>query len=164
MITLALQMPTVTFAGNVSEYRIKAAFIYNFARFTEWQDDSSELKICIYGKDPFESNIDGLNGKKAGEKTIRIVRTQLIDEVSTCHIAFLNIKPPERHLFEKALNKIKNAKVLTIADADNVVNFGVMIGLLITDDKVGFEINHTVAKSSGLEISSKLLKLAKEVI
>ena len=74
------------------------------------------------------------------------------------------IIPPERHLFEKAHNKIKSAKVLTIADADNVVKFGVMIGLLINEDKVGFQINHTVAKSSGLEISSKLLKLAKEVI
>ncbi len=62
------------------------------------------------------------------------------------------------------MNKIKGTKVLTIADASNAVNFGVMIGLVIEDDKVGFEINHTAAKSEQLVISAQLLKLAKEVI
>ena len=165
LVTLVLQMPTVSFASNVSEYQIKAAFIYNFARFTQWSDESNDLKICIYGKDPFDSYIDSLNGKKVGKKTIQVIRTQLIEDVKSCHIAFLNIIPPERHLFELALRKIKGAhNVLTIADANNVVSFGVMIGLVIEDDKVGFKVNHTVAKASDFEISAQLLRLAKEVI
>lgn len=164
LVMLAAQAPTESFAGNVSEYKIKVAFIYNFARFTEWPDDTSELKICVYGKDPFDSYLDSLNGKMVDDKTIKIVRTKEIEEVKTCHIAFLNIIPPEQYLFERALNQIKGTRVLTIADAKNVVNYGVMIGLVIEDDRVGFKINHTVAKSEQLEISSQLLKLAKEVI
>lgn len=164
LIVSSSQMPALSFAGNVSEYKIKVAFIYNFARFTEWPDDTSELKICIYGKDPFDSYIDSLNGKKVNDKTIKILRTRKIEEVRSCHIAFLNIIPPERHLFELALNQIKGARVLTIADAADVVSYGVMIGLVIDDDRVGFEVNHTVAKSAKLEISAQLLRLAKEVI
>ena len=164
VVALVSQLPAVASADSVSEYSIKAAFIYNFARFTHWADESDTLKICIYGKDPFGSNIDKLNGKKINNRTISVVRTQLIDDVKSCQIAFLNIIPPERHLFRQALNKIQGANVLTVADAANVVDFGVMIGMRIDDNKVGFEVNHTAAKASDLEISAKLLMLAKEVI
>lgn len=160
---LAAQAPVPTFAENISEYTIKAGFIYNFAKFTQWPDDAQELKICIYGKDPFGSNIDSLNGKKSNGRTIRVVRTNLIDEVRTCHIAFLNIIPPDRYLFERALNKIRGSHVLTISDAPYVTEFGVMIGMRINDDKIAFDVNHTVAQASNLEISAKLLKLAGEV-
>lgn len=164
LVLLASQVPTLSLADNVSEYKVKVAFIYNFARFTEWPDDTSELKICIYGKDPFDSYIDSLSGKKVDDKTIIVVRTKKIEEVRSCHIAFLNIIPPEQYLFERALKQIKGKKVLTIADAENVVHFGVMIGLVIEDDKIGFKVNHTVAKAEQLEISAQLLRLAKEVI
>lgn len=164
LIILGAQVPTESFAGNVSEYKIKVAFIYNFARFTEWPDDATELKICVYGKDPFDSYLDSLNGKMVEDKVIKIVRTIKINEVKSCHIAFLNIVPPEQYLFERALNTIKGTRVLTIADAKDVVNYGVMIGLVIEDDRVGFKVNHTMAKSEQLEISAQLLKLAKDVI
>lgn len=164
IVVLASQMPTASFASEVPEYKIKAAFIYNFARFTQWSDGTSDLRICIYGKDPFGFHANNLDGKKIGEKTINIVRTQLIEDVKSCHIVFLNIIPPERHLFERALNKIKGANVLTIADADNVVSFGVMIGLTIENDKVGFKVNNTAVQATELKISSQLLALAKEVL
>jgi hypothetical protein len=164
VITLASQMPTASFADAVSEYKIKAAFIYNFARFTQWPDDTDELKVCIYGKDPFGANIDNLNGKQTNNKIIKIVRTKLIEEVKSCHIAFLNIIPPERHLFEKALKHIEGANVLTVTDATHAIDFGVMIRLIIDNDKIAFEVNHTAAKESELEISAKLLRLAKAVI
>jgi len=163
MTMLVSQTPAVSFADNVSEYTIKAAFIYNFARFTQWPDDGDELRVCIYGKDPFGSAIDKLNGKKSNNRTIKIVRTRLIEEVKTCHIVFLNIIPPERYLFQQALKTIDGANVLTISDAANVTDYGVMIGLRIDNNKVAFEVNNTVAQESNLEISSKLLRLAREV-
>jgi len=160
---LVTQAPVAVSAENVSEYKIKAGFIYNFAKFTKWPDESDDLKICIYGKDPFGNTIDNLDGKKSGGRTIRVFRTKNIDEIKTCHIAFLNIIPPERHLFERALKKINGMHVLTVADAENVTDFGVMIGLRISNDKIAFDVNHTVAQASNLEISAKLLRLASQV-
>lgn len=164
LVVLVLQVPMVSFASDIPEYKIKASFIYNFARFTQWPDEESELRICLYGKDPFGSYADSLDGKIVGEKKIKIVRTQLIEEVKLCHIVFLNIIPPERHLFERALNKLKGTNVLTIADADNVVDFGVMIGLEIENNKIGFKVNGNTVQDSELKISSQLLTLAKDVI
>jgi hypothetical protein len=160
---LVTQMPVAAVADNISEYTIKAGFIYNFAKFTQWPDKSDELKVCIFGKDPFGNNIDKISGKVSNGRTIRVIRTQKIDEVRSCHIAFLNIIPPERYLFERVLKKIHGAHVLTVSDARNVTEFGVMIGLSIDDDKIAFDVNHTVALASNLEISAKLLRLAREV-
>lgn len=160
---LLVQAPVVSHADNISEYTIKAAFIYNFARFTQWPNTTEELKVCIYGKDPFGAQIDKLDGKKSNGRTIKIMRTLLIEQVKTCHIAFLNIIPPERHLFERALKKLNGASVLTVSDAPGVVDFGVIIGLRIDNNKVAFDVNHTVALASNLEISAKLLQLAGEV-
>lgn len=160
---LVTQAPVTAFAENVSEYKIKAGFIFNFAKFTKWPDKSDDLKICIFGKDPFGETIDSLDGKRSNGRTIKIIRTKKIDEIKTCHIAFLNIIPPERHLFERALKKIRDTHVLTVADAANVTDFGVMIGMRVSNDKIAFDVNHTVAQASNLEISAKLLRLASEV-
>ena len=162
--TAVFHMPSVSLASSVSEYKIKAAFIYNFAKFTKWPDKTGDLRVCIYGKDPFGSKIDDLDGKQSNGRTIKIVRTQLIKDVRSCHIAFLNIIPPERRMFKWALRQIKGSNVLTVSDAANVTDFGVMIGLVIKNNKVAFNVNHSEAKSSDLVISSKLLRLAREVI
>ena len=156
-------IPASSLADNISEYTIKAAFIYNFARFTEWPDESDELRVCIYGDDPFGTAIDKLSGERIKGRTIEVVRTKSINDVKSCHIAFLNIIPPERRLFTRALRSIQGASVLTISDAEGVIDFGVMIGLRIDNDKVAFDVNHTVAKASNIGISAKLLRLAKVV-
>ncbi len=163
IFSLACQLPANSFAGNISEYTVKAAFIYNFARFTQWPDESDELLICVYGRDPFGDSIDTLSGKQVQDRTIKVIKTKLIEEVKSCHIVFLNIIPPERRLFAGALQAIKGSHVLTIADAKNVVDFGVMIGLKFDNDKIAFDVNHTIAKASDIEISAKLLRLAQEV-
>lgn len=151
-------------AEAISEYVIKVKFIHNFIRFTRWPTESEELKICIYGKDPFGLEIDKLNGKIANQRKITITRTQLIEEAKACDLVFLNIQPPKRHLFERALTELREAAVLTVSDANKAADYGVMIELNITKDKVAFRVNHTAAKNSDLNISAKLLRLAREVI
>jgi len=151
-------------ADAISEYVIKVKFIHNFIRFTQWPTESDELKICIYGKDPFGLEIDKLNGKITNQRKITITRTQLIEEVKSCDLVFLNIQPPKRHLFERALAELNEAAVLTVSDANKAADYGVMIELNITKDKIAFRVNHTAAKNSDLKISAKLLRLAREVI
>lgn len=151
LVLSASQMPTSSLAGKVSEYKIKVVLIYNFAQFTKWPDDTGELKIGRYDKDPFDSHIDSFNGRK-------------VEEVRSCHIAYFNMQSPGRHLFERGQNQIKATRVLTTADATGVINYEVIIGWVVEDDKSGFEVNHTVAKSEQLEVSAQLLRLVREVV
>ena len=49
-------------AEPAREFRIKAAFIYNFAKFTRWPagsfaDGEAPFHFCIYGEDPFDATV-----------------------------------------------------------------------------------------------------------
>jgi len=52
------------------EYQVKAAFLYNFAKFVEWPpgtfaNSSDPIGICIVGQNPFGSTLeDMVKGKK----------------------------------------------------------------------------------------------------
>jgi hypothetical protein len=52
LLTVALQG---TLGAGTSEYAVKAAYLYNFAKFTEWPNTEQlgSLTVCLYGKDPF---------------------------------------------------------------------------------------------------------------
>ena len=152
------------YSDSVSEYKIKAGFIYNFARFTKWPDNDNELRICIYGKDPFGHHIDHLKSKVVSSRSITIFRTHIIENIKPCHVVFLNINPVDQLTFKKIINSLKGSNTLTISDTKNVINYGVMVGLDIKDDKVSFNINYTSILESELKINPQLIKLAKKVI
>lgn len=166
-ITLTSQMPLAIYArasaDETSEYSLKAEFIYNFSKFTQWPDKSDQLKVCIYGRDPFGSKIDDLNDKLSNSRKIKVYRTWSLDKVKTCHIAFVNINHMNDRYYKNMVRRVNNANVLTIADDNNAVDSGVMIGLVMNNDKLSFDINDAVVSKSTLTISSKLLRLAREV-
>ena len=69
---LLLPVAPAAWSDGLPEYRLKAAFLYNFAVFTEWPSDVGKtLNLCVFGDDPFGPEIDGLEGKAAGERPSR---------------------------------------------------------------------------------------------
>jgi hypothetical protein len=154
-------------AQGASEYRVKAAFVYNFAKFVEWPPeafayDTAPLVIGIVGEDPFGNAIDQLtSGKTINGRSLTIRRLKRGQDLKACHILF--ISSSERNRLPEILLSLKGASVLTIADMDHFSQRGGMIGFLTEDDKVRFEINAQAANWARLRISSKLLTLAKNV-
>lgn len=163
-VTLTSLAPTVISASarTVSEYDWKAEFIYNFSKFTRWPDKADEIMICIYGKDPFGSKIDVLNNRISHGRKIKVIRTHSIERVKSCQIAFVNSIPENQRYYNRAMRRLNNSSVLTMANDYNAHNFGVMIGLITNNEKVSFNINSAILDKSEIEISSKLLRLAKE--
>jgi len=157
-------MSKIAYARNISEYKIKAGFIYNFARFTQWPESTSHINICLYGKDNFGSYLDDLNGKMINGKSIKTKRIRVLKSIESCNVVFLNITPPDKYNFKRVLNKIKNKNILTMSDTKNATDYGVMVGLVIENGRVGFNVNYTEINKTELKISSQLLKLAKKVI
>lgn len=148
-------------------YQIKAAFLYNFAKFVEWPsgsfaDGNSPLVIGILGDDPFGSSLDQVvKGNTVGGRRICIKRFPRIRDVESCHILF--VCSSESNRLARALESVKNSGVLTVSDIDRFAQRGGIVGFTMDDNKVGFEINVTTAQRSNLKISSKLLKLARVV-
>lgn len=143
------------------EYEVKAAFLYNFARFTDWptSDEESPFTFCILGTDPFGKAIDDLEKKTIRGRQIQINRNQRFSKLINCQVLFISISKERK--ISKIFKAISNLPVLTISEMDNFVAKGGIIQFLIEEEKVRFKINQKAAEKVGLKISSNLLKLSK---
>jgi hypothetical protein len=148
-----------------TEYQIKAAFIYNFARFVEWPPEAfanphSPMIIGVLGENVFGDSLEqSINGKVINGHPLQFEAFDSEAEVTNCQVLFISAS--EKNRLSKILAQLQGRSILTVGEkADDFISDGGMIYLLIVEDKVRFEINNEAAKKSGLIISSKLLRLA----
>jgi hypothetical protein len=147
------------------EYEVKAAFLFNFARFTQWPASAfgheDAVRLCVLGRDPFGRDLDKLEGKTVEERPVLVRRLSHAPEARHCQIVF--ISHSQRAEIRAALEVLKGASVLTVGEAPDFLEMGGMVRLLLEGDRVRFEINLGAAEGAHLKLSSKLLSLAKSV-
>jgi len=147
------------------EYKVKGAFLLNFAKFTKWPADEfaaddSPITIGIVGQDPFGSALDQLvAGETIGARPIVVKRLAPSEDLSPCQILFI----PKSVDATNMLKQVASRGVLTVGESDDFLDAGGMIRLLIEDKKVRFEVNLDVAERAHLTVSSQLLKLARTI-
>lgn len=145
-----------------NEYRLKAAFLYNFALFTEWPVSvGSPLQLCVLGPDVFGPELDALQGKQVAERSINVQRKALGDNLVACHVLF--VAPAAMAGLARALQDLRGKPVLIVADSAGAARSGVALNMSIDNGKISFEANLVSARAAGLSLSSKLLRLATEV-
>lgn len=161
IVGLLLMVAAVAHAAEpVPEYELKAAFLYNFMLFTEWPGKpGEELTLCLYGRDRFGAALDAIEGRPVKNASVRVHRPESLSQLRACQALF--IADSEMPGLRKILETVKGAPVLTVADSKGAARAGVMINLALTGQHVTFEINTAAAKAAGLNISSKLLRLAQ---
>jgi YfiR/HmsC-like len=168
MLASSFCLALITFASaaaadDLPEYRLKAAFLYNFALFTEWPADvGPKLNLCVYGRDPFGEEIDTLQGKPVGARRITVHRVATVDRLTDCQVVF--IASPSSDSISQVLSTLRGATVLTIADTPGAAKQGVALNMSVVKNKITFEANLTAARAANLKLSSKLLSLATEVL
>lgn len=149
---------------NVHEDEVKAAFVYNFAKFVEWPAGkiNEHINLCILGDSPLGfSALKAIDGRTAQEKQLVTKLLNKSDDLKECHIVF--IAASERNKAAQLLKSAHQQHALTVSDMDGFAKAGGAIGLMKTDEKIRFEINLLAAKEAGLVISSRLLSLALTV-
>jgi YfiR/HmsC-like len=162
-IALCLGASAARAADDLPEYRLKAAFLYNFALFTEWPAAvGTTLHLCVFGPDPFGAELDGLQGKAVGERSIAVQRKTAIDGLKGCQIVFM--APSVAAQLPRVLDALEGQTVLTVADSAGAARQGVALNMAVNRNKVSFEANLKAARAARLNLSSKLLRLATEVI
>jgi hypothetical protein len=145
--------------------QVKAAFVYNFIKFVFWPresmpPDAPDITLCVLGNDPLGNALESLSGKAASGKALSVKRIASRDEASICQVLYI-CRSESRQV--KEILKDLPRGVLTIGDMKNFAAFGGMINFVIKDRKVSFEINPDAAATGEMQISSKLLRLAKLV-
>lgn len=152
---------------RLSEYQVKAAYLYDFTRFITWPPETSNDKrpifaICVIGKDPFGPILDAtLAGEKSGSYNLVARRVSHPEEALACRILFIGESETD-HL-KDILAEMNRASVLTVSDIPQFSKRGGMIEFVLKGDKVRFEVNLTNAMNAGLTLSSDLLKVALSV-
>lgn len=144
-----------------SEYELKAAFLYNFALYTEWPTKNDSLNICILGNDPFGNALDTLASKTIQESRVAVKRIRSAAESKSCQVLF--IAASEHRSMTNIAQALHGLPILTIAEQDGYDARLVMISLGEQQNHLAFKINRSAALHSGLTLSSKLLHLATEV-
>ena len=150
-----------------NEYQVKAAFLYNFAKFIEWPAESFKaegglLVIGVLGEDPFGSALDQtVSGKNINGRPLIVRRLKWGQNLRDCQLLFISAS--ERKRLAQILDSLRSAGVVTVSDLDNFCQQGGMIGFTLEEKKVRFVINMQVAEQARLRIRSKLLTLAKAV-
>jgi hypothetical protein len=149
------------------EYRVKAAFLYNFAKFVTWPPQvlpaaNDPLVFCVVGTDFFQDMLDStLDDRRVEGRAIVVRRLRSDTQLAGCHLVFASESEGERAV--RVLQEAVGSRVLTVGEADDFLARGGMIRLLVDEGKVRFDISVRAAESAGLKFSSQLLKLARQV-
>ena len=147
-----------------TEYQIKAAFIFNFARFIEWPpqafaDTTSPFVIGILGESTFRDDLQKTIGNKAvDDHPLKILQLYTPTSATNCHILF--ISSSEKPRLPQILKVVNGTSVLTVGEMERFTENGGMINFVQEGSKIRFQINNEAATGAGLKISSKLLNLA----
>jgi hypothetical protein len=150
-------------AQKVSEYQVKAAYLFNFSKFLEWpraafSDQHEPFIIGILGKDPFGSYLDEtITGETIMGHPMTVQRYRNIEEIKQCHILFINLPGKTA----EAIAALKGKNILTVGDDPDFSANGGMIRFYPENETIRLIINPGAAKDANLTISSKLLRIAK---
>ena len=147
-----------------SEYELKAAFIYQIARFVEWPapnttvNAGASLRLCVLGGNPFGPALDTIRGKPVNERKMEVSLLDMSADTGECNLLFV-AAPAEKYL-ERIIALSRGRSMLIIGDTQGFSQRGVMVNFFPEDGKIRFEINPAASRRAGFKISSQLLKLA----
>ena len=149
-------------AAPANEYQIKAAFLFNFAKFVAWPanafpDANTPLVIGVLGQDPFGSYLDDtVRGERVDNRQLVIQRYRSPGEIKNCHVLFISRSEAGR--LSQIISSLKYRNLLIVTDADGG-DGGVIIRFVNEGNRIRFKIDAQAAKAANLTISSKLLRL-----
>ncbi len=148
----------------LDEYQVKAAFLYNFAKFVEWPPEAFEkpsqaFVFCVLGEDPFGRALDEvLDGRKIGGRASIVRHISDARRAKGCQILFVGSSEPKSVLADLA--GIGDFGLLTVGESDTPAAEGMIIDFTLEDGKIRFVINAAGAEREKLRFSSRLLSLA----
>lgn len=154
-------------AAANSEDQVKAAFLFNFARYVEWpeaafEDATAAIRLCLLSDAAFQQVLsETVSGRSVGRRPVGVETIASLDAAGGCHLLFLDDSAPAEGV--AVASRLGELAVFTISDRGGFAAGGGIANFILVDQKVRFEINPSAARRAGLKISSSLLRLAKIV-
>lgn len=167
IIALSLAFPVAAFGqSQIDEYRLKAAFLLHFAQFVEWPASAFEnntIVFCVVSDDPFHGDLEGtVQGKSVSGKSVRVRHIRQLPDSKGCQLLFMG--KDQRGRVHEFIANLSVLPVLTVGESDDFLQQGGIIRFCMEDRKVRFEVNQDAAEKAHLNVSARLLLLARTVI
>jgi hypothetical protein len=150
-------------AQDVAPPSLKAAFLYNFAKFAEWPKDDAgaPLTLCVLHDQASEDALAQLvTGTSINGRSVLVSRSvsPSRDRLKGCHLLY--IADADLHAQDGVLAELRGLPMLTVGNGGPFARHGGVVGLLVEGNRMRFAINADAAQRSGVRLSSKLLSLA----
>ena len=145
------------------EYKAKATFLFNFAKFTTWPEDvlaeSDRIQFCILGTDPFGLFLDVLAIREVRGRKVDLLRIKSVDQSLDCHFLFL----AKDAVADKGRVPMELSRrgLFVVGDTPGLASRGAIANLLDENGDVHFEINVGSARGAGLILNTQLLQLGR---
>ncbi len=151
-----------------AESGVKAAFVFNFMRFTEWPPlrvpaRDAPLWLCVWSGDgQLAESMRSLAGRLVDQHPLRVLDVERADELGRCHALFVPEAAP-RGPTPAWLRRSESLDVLTVGDGEGFAAGGGMIGLNFDGTKMRFDLNDRAVRRSNLKFGSQLYQLGRSV-
>ena len=152
----------------ITESQVKAAYLYNFAKFIAWPERSfakadAPLEICVLDDTSFESTLrEIVYSHTVDGHPVQVVHVTAVADADNCHILFI---PSLQNKQSRALiEAIGSNSIVTVGETQGFLEEGGVIRFAIQEGKVKFQVNLRAAALSGVRISARLLGVASQVI
>lgn len=168
VLGVALARPALAESDEVAlEYKVKAGYLFNFAKFVEWPADAfagaaDPFVIGVAGSEVFARALETvLAGRKVNDRPFVVRRLGGPVELDGCHVLFVGGE--ERDAARQLVESVRKRAILTVGECGRFGELGGMIGFRLADGNVKLDANPAAAATAGLRISSKLLAASRIV-
>jgi hypothetical protein len=148
----------------VTEPALKAVYIYNFAKFTEWPVDNvsarEPLVMCVLG-DPAVGHelARAVKGRQVAGRRMSVLQLTVEGPQQACHILYVSGVTATQA--GQLVAKVGQAPVLTLSDIEGFTALGGIGQFFFENGRLRFKVHIESMKRARLQISSRLLALAK---
>jgi hypothetical protein len=153
-------------AQGVTGPILKAAFLYNFAKFAEWPAAAlapgQELSLCVIGDSAVADALEQtIRGRKVDDHELSVAIVKADGQGRSCHLLYISGLDKDRT--GRLLESLRDTSTFTVGDADQFAAMGGVAQLIVENDQMRFAVNVDAANRAHIKISSKLLGLARIV-
>jgi uncharacterized protein DUF4154 len=162
IVSAAMSAHAAATGDMADDVAVKAAFLYNFAKFAEWPAlaPGGAIALCVVGDDRIATAlVETVRGQNISGHALEVSRPQDNATWRSCHLLFVANAETKRAV--AGLNGIKTLPVLTVSDGKDFSQTSGIIELFVESGRMRFAINVDAVEAAGLRISSRLLGLAK---
>ena len=163
VVALFPSAPQVASGQTVSAATVKAAFLYNFAKFAGWPaavlTPGQRIALCVVGDIAVADALDQtIRGRivEGHELSVQVLNAD--DQIRSCHLLYVD--GHDRARAAQLIEALKSSPVLSVSDAAGFAERGGVAQLILEGDRMRFAINPTAADRVRVKLSSKLLGLA----